>query len=133
MSENNEITQDSSTQETNSQEAISLSVETLKSIGAVAPKKARRIFFSWENPDTGEVHPLSVYYRPATFGTFERIQLASKKGDFKGVTDILADCLFVDEDAKKKLFTAKQLQEELHASFTTAIILAVESAQKKRS
>lgn len=110
-----------------------LNAASLKSIGAFTPALARRIFFTWENPEKGEKYHLSFYYKELTFGSVERMMLAKKSGDEKRASDVLAECLFEDEKARKRLFTAKQIQEELHPSLVAAIFLAVEQAQKKTS
>ncbi len=110
-----------------------LNAASLKSIGAFTPSVARRLFFTWKHPETQESHHASFYYKELTFGSIERMMLAKKTGDEKRASEVLAECLFEDEKARKRLFTAKQLQEELHPSLVAAIFMTVDQAQKKTS
>lgn len=110
-----------------------LTPDKLKSIGVFAKSKARRIFFTWEHHETGEKHHLSFFFREMSFGATERLVAAKRSSDKIMQSDILAECLFADADAKRKLFTSKQLQDEFHPSFTAAIINAITDAQKKRN
>lgn len=112
-------------------EYAQITPDFLKTSGVLMPTRARKLFFSWTNPDNGETHNLAFFYKELTFGAVERLSFAKKQGDTRMLTDMLSECLFADVNAKKKLFTAKQLQEELHPSFVSAIVLAVEGAQKK--